>query len=178
VSVKHLEGEVDDDFNKVADRWGVERKPGTRRFLAEYGYRFNLHQLFNLLKAARRMSVVRPIELEHLRAVVALTNPGRLPVLDDATINTDRKECRVSVKINLSSLTNQQIVEVVNHLLELDGIRAVAENLLANSLLQHPDVTPALAAIVTAWGEDCNTVTQRSEVEMARIVAPRPKRMN
>jgi len=57
----------------------------------------------------------------------------------------------MSVRINLSSLSKQQIVEAFNHFLEVDGVRARAENLIANELLQHADMTPRLATLVTEW---------------------------
>ncbi|KQX34094.1 hypothetical protein ASD04_17795 [Devosia sp. Root436] len=78
-----IDGLLDSDFDRVADEWAVENEASTRDALARYGRQFSLHQLVMLLTSARKLSGIGTVRMEHLRAMVELTNRSRLPVLDD-----------------------------------------------------------------------------------------------
>ena len=76
-----IEGLLDSDFDLIAAEWNVEQVPATRAVVAAYGRNHSLHQLTMLLADARSLAAIGPTRLEHLRAVVQLYDPDRLPLM-------------------------------------------------------------------------------------------------
>lgn len=78
-------------------------------------------------------------------------------------------------KINVSVLSGAQVLALLDHFAELDQMRLASNNALLRKLQAHPDFTDALAALVNAWSADANTIGEKSDAEIQRIIAGAPR---
>lgn len=82
----------------------------------------------------------------------------------------------MTVKINVSVLTGDQLVALFEHFMALDQARLAGQNFLLASLVNHPDCNDALRDLLNAWSADANAIGEASDAEIQRIVSSTPRK--